>query len=402
MERLRFALAFLREPQRWLMAGLAVVLGTVGLILADGFIERIFVDFREVIIRSHFGHVQVLPEEDLPNSKPGGNGLARERTTVESVVQAYPGAVVTARLSFVGLVALGDRTVSFIGEGIEPDNERTLSRALVVDRGEPLGSEDSDSVLVGEGLARTLGAQVGDKLTLLVNVPGGSVNAMETMVKGVFYSATKAYDDRALRLPLRMAQRLLRSGEVSRLIVVLPHSDDSLAMTRLLERALQDRPVEVKHWRELADFYNKTVRLFSSQLAVVRAVIVAIVLLSVANTFARNVMERTSEIGTMMALGRTRSAVARLFLFEGFVIGIAGGILGALLGWVLAIVVSAVGIPMPPPPGMARGFIGGIAFTPGVAALAFSVAVLTAVAAALLPALRAARANVVDALRVGR
>lgn len=402
MARLKFALAFLREPQRWSMAGLAVVLGTIGLILADGFIERIFTDFREVIVRAHFGHVQVLPAENLRDAGPGNSSLARVRTTVESALLAYPGAVVTARLSFVGLVALGDRTVSFIGEGVEPDNERTLSSALVIDRGESLTSDDSGAVLLGEGLAGTLGAEVGERLTLLVNTPGGGVNALEAGINGIFYSATKAYDDRALRLPLTTAQRLLRSDEVSRLIVVLPRSEDSKPAASRLEDALQGQPVEVKHWSELADFYNKTVRLFSSQLAVVRAVIVAIVLLSVTNTLARNVLERSSEIGTMLALGRTRAAVARLFLFEGLVIGIVGGAAGVLLGWMLAGIVSAVGIPMPPPPGMARGFVGGIEFTPAIAALAFSIAVLTAVAAALLPAVRASRANVVDALRVGR
>jgi len=401
MRRLKFALAFLREPHRWAMAGLAVVLGTVGLILADGFIQRIFVDFREMIVHSQFGHIQITPAEDADAGQRGGS-LLLARPSVESTLLAYPGAVVAARLSFAGLVAFGDRTVSFIGEGVEPENERTLSSALVVDRGKPLAEGDAKQLLVGEGLARTLGARVGDTLTLLVSTKAGGINAVEAEVEGIFYTATKAYDDRALRLPLATAQQLLRSDALSRLIVVLPDSANSTEAARLLARALQRQSVEVKHWSEIADFYNKTVRLFTSQLAVVRAIIVAIVMLSVVNTLARNVMERTSEIGTMMALGRTRSAVARRFLFEGLVIGAIGGLAGVLLGWVLAVGISSLGIPMPPPPGMARGFVGGIAFTLGVAALSFFIAVVTATLAALVPALRAARTNVVDALRVGR
>lgn len=400
MHRLKFSLAFLREPQRWSMAGLAIVFGTVALILADGFIERIFVDFRESIIRSNLGHFQVLPA-DAGSHAPSSSMVAL-RPAIDGALAEFPGALVAARLSFVGLASHGDRTVSFIGEGVEPQREQTLSSQLVVERGRPLESADEGSLLVGEGLARNLDADVGDVVTLLVTTPAGGVNAIEAPVVGIFYTSTKAYDDRALRLPLPSAQALLRQAAISRFVGVLPQTSDTDEAVGALRAALGAEAVRVKSWRDLADFYNKTVQLFSSQLAIVRAVIVAIVLLSVSNTLARNVMERTSEIGTMMALGRTRSAVARLFVGEGLILGLACGIAGVLLGWVLAVVVSAVGIPMPPPPGMARGFVAGIAFTPRIAAVALLLTVATSAVASLLPALRASRLNVVDALRVGR
>jgi len=399
MHRLKFWLAFLREPQRWSMAGLAIVFGTVALILADGFIERIYFDFRESIIRSNLGHFQVLPAE-ADSSTPGS--IVALRPTIERVLARFPDATVAARLAFVGLASHGDRTVSFIGEGVEPQCEQTLSSQLVVERGRALESDDERSLLVGEGLARNLGVDVGDLVTLLVTTPAGGVNAIEAPVVGVFYTSTKAYDDRALRLPLSFAQALLRDQTISRFVGVLSRTSQTDDAVTALRAALDADPVQVKGWRDLADFYNKTVQLFSSQLAIVRAVIVAIVLLSVSNTLARNVMERTSEIGTMMALGRTRSAVARLFVGEGLILGVVCGVLGVLLGWVLAAVVSAVGIPMPPPPGMARGFVAGIAFTPRIAVVALLLAAITSVVASLLPALRASRLNVVDALRVGR
>lgn len=400
MHRLKFWLAFLREPQRWSMAGLAIVFGTVALILADGFIERIFVDFREAIVRSSLGHFQVLPA-DADSARPPA-ALASLRPDIEKALDDFPGVVVAAKLSFVGLASHGERTVSFVGEGVEPQREQALSSELVIDRGRPLESIDERSLLLGEGLAKVLGADVDDLVTILVTTPAGGVNAIEAKVAGIFHTSTKAYDDRALRLPLQTAQALLRDEAISKFVGVLPRSSDTDGAVAALRSALDEDGVQVKAWSEIADFYNKTVQLFSSQLAVVRAVIVAIVLLSVSNTQARNVMERTSEIGTMMALGRTRSAVARLFVGEGLILGLACGLIGVLLGWAVALLVSGVGIPMPPPPGMARGFVAGIAFTPGIAATAMLLAVFTSVVASLLPALRASRLNIVDALRVGR
>ena len=406
IDRLKFWFAFLREPQRWSMAGLAIVFGTVALILADGFIEQIFVDFREAIVRSNLGHFQVrlvdaghAAGEGTAETSPA---LVALRPSIEQALTGFPGTVVAARLSFVGLASHGERTVSFIGEGVEPLREQTLSSQLVVDRGHPLESADGQSLLVGEGLAKNLGVDVGDLVTLLVTTGAGGVSAIEASVVGIFHTSTKAWDDRALRLPLPLAQALLREEAISKLVGVLPRSSQTDAAVASLRAALADDGVEVLAWRDLADFYNKTVQLFSSQLALVRAVIVAIVLLSVSNTLARNVMERTSEIGTMMALGRTRVAVARLFVGEGLALGLVCGVVGVTLGWMLAIAISGVGIPMPPPPGMARGFIARIAFTPGIATVALLFAVITAVIASLLPALRASRLNIVDALRVGR
>ena len=67
----------------------------------------------------------------------------------------------------------------------------------------------------------------------------------------------------------------------------------------------------------MADFYNKTVSLFSKQVLVVKIMIAVIIVLSISNTMMTNVRERVSEIGTCMALGDRRSTILRRFLAEG-------------------------------------------------------------------------------------
>ena len=62
-------LAFLRDPQRVVSTGLAVVLGVVALILSDGFIDSCLHLFREDIIRAHYAHIQVRPAD------PDASGL---------------------------------------------------------------------------------------------------------------------------------------------------------------------------------------------------------------------------------------------------------------------------------------------------------------------------------------
>ena len=112
-----------------------------------------------------------------------------------------------------------------------------------------------------------------------------------------------------------------------------------------------------------------------------------------------SVLERTTEIGTMMALGSKRSAVLRMFVLEGLLIGIFGGFTGVTIGFGIAGILSEIGIPMPPPPGMETGFTAEIMVTAGLAMDAFGLAMITTLIASAMPAWKASHMNVVDALR---
>ena len=152
-------------------------------------------------------------------------------------------------------------------------------------------------------------------------------------------------------------------------------------------------------WYELVDFYNKTAELFNGQVGIVRLLIAFIVILSISNTLAMSVMERTSEIGTTMALGLKRSQVLGQFLLEGGLLGVLGGLVGVGTGLALGALISAVGIPMPPPPGMDVGFTGEIAVSTRLAVEGFLLAFATTLAASVFPAWKASRLVIVDALR---
>ena len=155
-------------------------------------------------------------------------------------------------------------------------------------------------------------------------------------------------------------------------------------------------------WNQLDEFYNRTVSLFSRQFNVVKFILAMIILLSVSNTLTMTVLERTNEIGTLMAIGLRKSKILRIFIAEGFVLGLSGGAIGLIIGLALASIISQIGIPMPPPPGMQRGFIGEIRVTLTLAFNSFAFASVSAIAASIYPAWKASRLPIVDALRHSR
>lgn len=404
---LDFSLAarnIVRQRRRSAIAVGAVAFGITALILASGFIEWIFLDFRELTINSQLGHVQVVKRgyHDAGKADPYAYLLPEAIPELETAGEPSAIKTVAPRLSFSGLVSRGDSTISFIGDGVSPKDEAVFGDALQMSSGKNLTADDPRTVIMGVGLARNLGVGVGDKVVLLANTAGGHTNAVELTVRGLFTTVTKSYDDTALRVPLVTARELLRTKGSHVWIVLLNETSDTDRMVTKLRAKLPQEQFDVVPWHQLADFYNKTAALFTKQVQGVRIIIALIILLSISNTMATSVMERIGEIGTSMALGIRRVGVMRLFLSEGALLGCFGGLVGLVVGVVLAMVISAVGIPMPPPPGMGRGYTGQILVTWDIALSSFLLAVGTTLVASIIPAWKASRMEIVNALRHNR
>jgi putative ABC transport system permease protein len=401
------AIAFrnvMRQRRRSLIGVLSVAFGVVCLILAAGFIEWVLWSMREGVIQSRIGHIQVVRPGYMRSGQADPFAfLLPDSAPERAAIERFPGVkTVAPRLLFSGLASLGDSTISFIAEGVSPNHERGLGRYVLILEGEDLSADDPKGITLGQGLAVNLGAKIGDKLVLIANTQTGGINAVEVTVRGVFATVTKAFDDSALRVPLLLAQELLRVSGSHMWVILLDETDHTREIRNALAAKFGKERFEFVPWYEIADFYNKTVGLFSKQVGVMRLIIAIIIVLSILNTQTMSVLERTSEIGTSMALGVTRAQTLRRFLFESLAIGLIGGLLGLVVGTLLALLISAVGIPMPPPPGMARSFIGEIRVTWPLAADALALALVTTLLAGVYPAWKASRMVIVDALRHAR
>ena len=254
-------------------------------------------------------------------------------------------------------------------------------------------------MLIGRGVSRALRLEPGDRASLVLNTADGAMNTLDFEIVGVFQSFSKDYDARAVKIPLPAAQELLDTQGVNVLVVSLHRTRDTRAAAARIGSILGAQQLEIKRWDELNDFYAKTVELYDRQFGVLQLIILAMVLLSVSNTVNMSVFERTGEFGTMRALGNRGRDVFALIITENGVLGVGGAALGVLVGVFLAGVISAIGIPMPPPPNAEIGYIAQVRVVPSVVAGAFGIGVVATVLAAIPAAIRVSRTDVVEALR---
>jgi putative ABC transport system permease protein len=336
-----------------------VGLGAMVALISAGFMSATFYIVKESTIRSGVGHFQIAHagEFDGYEDHPLQHGLPPD--AADRIVRSLPsGAVALPRLAFEGIASSGDRSLVFLAQAIDPDAERVLgdwARRIVAGQGLAAGDpENPFRVQLGIELARLLGLQVGDSVTLMTPTALSGLNAVDAKVVGLVSRNVPEIDRTLVVAPLELGQDLLLSDRIDRFSVLLD-DERRVAETRAaISEALPG--LVTRGWRELTPLYDQLVALYSRQFGVFGVVITGMIVIAVVNTIMMAVLERRREIGTLLALGFPRSFLRHLFVLEGGLVAAMGAWFGLLVAGLLIQLVNRAAIQMPPPPGSSEGY----------------------------------------------
>lgn len=217
----------------------------------------------------------------------------------------------------------------------------------------------------------------------------------------------KEIDDSLIVMHLQQAQRLVFGGaapQVTAIQIQLAHTAQIPAARARIEQLLASQfkgmPLEILDYETLTPIYKQVIQFFDSMFGFISILIYVIVLFTVGNTMSMAVVERTTEIGTLRAIGQRCSGIRSLFVCEGVLLGLIGAASGIAIALPIAYVINHSGMTWAPPgysyqyPVMVRVW--------GDNKLMFGTAIslaIVAVVSAWWPANRAAKLNIVDALR---
>jgi len=368
--------------------------------------------------------------------------------------------VVTPTINLFGIAGNFDAEASrtFVGQGVIPADYNKMRRwdehriKLTSNAGDkPLNEKDETHGFIGAGLARILGLceplrlgdctsrQGGDQetvqaksapdkrdfsgleeesgrtgsvagyetaphLDLLAATANGAPNVVSFYVDQAIKQGIKEYDDAFVIMNFNLAQQLLygRGEKKAGSIVLQLHrtGDIPVAKARLI-RLLKEKGLDLETWelKELQPFYSQAVGMFMAIFSFISVVMAVIVIFTIVNTMSMSVLERTHEIGTLRAMGVKRKGIALQFVLEGMILGLIGATVGIAAGAVAGVIVNHAGLTWHPPAQAYQMPL--IVRTTGVGHLLLGIwAGLGGMAtvAAWIPARRAARMKIVDAL----
>jgi putative ABC transport system permease protein len=381
----------------------AIFFGVALTILLAGFGNGLGTLMRNDIVLAKMGAIQVhrkgyadqKDNQPLKLDMPEGGELAAK-------MRAVPGVVaVTPRLVFGGLINNGTEATMFVGRGVDPRSEyQTLPWATKDVSGKPIAADAPNTGIIGAELAAAMRVPLGGSVILQATTQGGQQNALDLDIGGSLDNANVFESKRFLHVPLAFAQSLTRMpGRVTEYAVRVGDTDPIDDVAGALRRVLGP-DYDVETWRQLQPNMADVITFQRIVIAIISVVFLVIVVFGVVNTMVMSVLERTREIGTMMAVGVRRGRIGVLFLLEAALLATLGAGAGAGFGrGVVALVAARGGFAFAAPGSASARYHLVPVIPPAIIALAAAASVLGALFAAVYPAWKATRLRPVEALR---
>ena len=347
----------LRARRRNALAGGTMALGTAALVLGSGLSDGIAKQLTDNLVAVQTGEIMVVKRDadfvrqNSPfdaysvNRIPNPGALLRE---IERRAKELGIERVAPYLHTRGTAIASNRSTPAVILGVDPSKEPELFKALPPVKGAVLG-DGVEEVYVGEPVARTLRLSVGDSVSLLIQTQEGAMNSLDAVVTGIFRKGAPWYDNTFV-VPLAAARNLTDAPEgmtnVKIHVTGSRHHID-IAQTGLAEIVARVSPGASVESAEVAGRFSfSIIQANETSLAILSMFLFAAATVGIVNSMLMSVHERTREIGTIRAMGMRRSGVVRLFLLEGFALGVAAAILGVLCGGALVLYWGAEGIRM--------------------------------------------------------
>ncbi len=348
-----------RNQRRSMMTITLTAIGTLGILSTGGFALFTYDSLKEFATRAT-GHIVLAHDDyfDVDEEMPVQLGIENSVEIKKALLQEPEVKSVIQSIEFTGLISNGDKSTIFMGKGVDPEMFNLVGPAMKLLEGKYLSKRidlmADAQVVLGQGLAKSMGAEVGSSLTLLSTTSEGALNAMDVLVQGIYTTGVPDMDDRMLYVHLPQAQELLLTSKIHTLSIHLFDTHKTQAFSEHFKKMFTE--LGVTTWRDHAFFYTSVKNLYNRIFGVMGIVILLMISFAVSNTIAMTVVERTREIGTLRALGSFDYEVSRVILLEAAMISLIGVLIGVVLTGLCVLGLTILDFQMPPPPGQTEGY----------------------------------------------
>ena len=292
---------------------------------------------------------------------------------------------VSSTISASGLAVRGDASKSIGMTGIDPESFfKIVKIPEFVIQGEP--HLTSEEIMIGTDLAKNLGVAIGDKL----NITGASKVMRALTISAIFDLGNRGANEQATFVALRTAQTLSNlPGGVTTIDVNVSDVNAAETIAQSIEASSGKK---ADSWITTNAQFFTAIRSQNISFGIIEGFVALSVAFGIASVLVVSVTQRSKDIGILRAMGTSQPQILRVFLLQGAVLGFLGSIVGSILGGIGFYIFHS----------LVRQSDGKEIFPfllqPVLFLLAILLAATTGVAAAAIPALRAAKLDPVVAM----
>ena len=391
-----------RSRYRSMVVITAITMGVWAGIFLYGFFFGMFDQRVRDVIENETSHIQIH-RQHYRDDFDAHLYIADGRKVLDKLRSDSAVKAATGRILVMGMIASPATGAGVKINGIDPTEEEQVTKLKEkLKEGGYFADSLHAPIIISQKTADKLKVKLHSKIVLTFQAANGEITSGAFRIGGIFHSNNSAYDQ---------SNVFIRRDELSTLVgdSIGYHEIAVLLRDQSMMDAAEKRfqslwsGLMIENWREIVPEIAVIVDMFDQLMGIFMLIILLSLAFGIINTMLMAIMERTREIGMLMAIGMNKAKIFLMIAYETVYLALIGGPLGLLLGYGTIQFFSRRGIDLASFSKALSGFGISNMVYPKMAAhnyynIFFEV-VLVALLASIYPAIKALKLNPVDAIR---
>jgi putative ABC transport system permease protein len=377
---------------RSITLGLLIFFTSIVMILFSSFSLSIKSKVENVIIQGITGHIQIRPEKsfeaDMVDQKSSGcdtleNLSSNMVSNIKSIVRThYPHIEYSELVRQSAFLKEGTKREQTMLIGMDPSEVR-YQHAFILSSGRYLDPHGNHEILLTEEQARYFDVGTGDTIQISMKNRYGSGTHEEMNIVGIgTFTLLSVFSYKACYVDLRDIQELIRlqRDEVTDIVLFTPHKEEAENLVREMAAGFEDagigtvimedekmvsddlkleilphldvkkkEKIRISHYKEMGEVFRgvgESIYVLLNILLIFLMIVVSFLIVNLVYTMG---IERYREIGTLRAIGFSKTVVVKIFMTEILLITAVFSLLGTLISSIFILILGQKGIPSPVP-----------------------------------------------------
>lgn len=394
-----------RNKVRSLVIIFSVALGIFSGVLAGAFFKGMADQRIQKVIKTELSYVQIH-NPGFEQTSDFANFISNAKEIEDEVLKIPNVTGVSRRISIQSMAASAETASGVLISGIFPEYEQNVTNisSKLID-GKYFEGISRNPVVIGKKLAEKLNVRVRSKIIITIQDMDNNITSGAFRIAGIYSTNNNMFDESNIFVRFSDIQKLTGFPEnAAHEIAININDNENLATVFTEVKDVTGNNLDVKTWKELSPEMNYLTEAMDMYMYIFIIIILMALLFGIINTMLMVVMERTKEIGMLMAIGMNKGKVFSMIVLESVLLSLTGGIVGIIIGAVS----SKFGETHPIDLSMwAQGYeqLGYDAFVytkldPNMLVNVTVLVIITGVIAAIYPAYKALKNDPADALRM--
>ena len=394
-----------RNKTRSLIIICAIIIGLFGGLFASGLMSGMVKQRILSAIANESGNIQIHHGEFLLNKELGDTiaetaSLFRILDSTEAIKAWSP------RLKIIAMAGTASNAIGIMLNGIEPTKEKNVCdiyKCIPDSNGTWFAENRRNSIIIGAKLAEKLHVRLRSKIIITFQAADKNMVSAAFKVTGIYKTDNTSFDERNVYVQNCDINKYIGFSNNAFHEIAIKLKTDST--NNNVKSHLQNvfPKMDISSWKELMPEVGMMADMITEKLMVIMVIILLALSFGIINTMLMAVMERTREIGMLMAIGMSRLKIFVMIMVETIMLSLTGGFIGMIISAVIITLLSKSGIDLS---NFAQGMedVGFSAVIYPILEINFYInltilVIITGILSSIIPARKALKLNPVEAIR---